>query len=107
MPRRHRPLGAVCQPEPAAAAILRAAEEAPREIWVGLPAIESILGTWRPLACPIAAGPPLPISSRWRPSGGIRERRHPVCLRRPRPRFAWPVWRACESPRRRRGPVAL
>ena len=45
MPRRHWPLGAVYQSEAAAAAILRVAEEAPREIWVGLPAMESILGT--------------------------------------------------------------
>lgn len=44
MRRRHRPLGAVYQPEAAAEAILRAATGARRELWVGVPAIQSILG---------------------------------------------------------------
>ena len=44
MAHRHRPVGAVYQPEAAAAAVVKAAIEAPRELWVGLPAIEAIVG---------------------------------------------------------------
>jgi hypothetical protein len=45
MPRRHRPVGAWYQPEAIAAQIVRAAEQAPRELWIGLPAIQAILGS--------------------------------------------------------------
>ena len=45
MPHRHRPVGAVYQPDVAAAAIVKAAIEAPRELWVGTPVMEAILGT--------------------------------------------------------------
>jgi NAD(P)-dependent dehydrogenase (short-subunit alcohol dehydrogenase family) len=44
MPHRHRPVGAVFQPEAAAAAIVQAAMDAPRELWVGTPTIMAILG---------------------------------------------------------------
>ena len=44
MPHRHRPVGAVYQPEVAAAAIVKAAMEAPRELWVGMPAVQAIAG---------------------------------------------------------------
>jgi len=44
LPHRHRPVGAVYQPEAAAAAIVRAAQEAPRELWVGAPAVQAIAG---------------------------------------------------------------
>ena len=45
MPRRHRPVGAWYQPEAVAEQIVRAADEAPRELWVGLPAIQAIVGS--------------------------------------------------------------
>jgi NAD(P)-dependent dehydrogenase (short-subunit alcohol dehydrogenase family) len=45
MPRRHRPVGAWYRPEAVAEQILRAADAAPRELWVGWPAIEAILGS--------------------------------------------------------------
>jgi NAD(P)-dependent dehydrogenase (short-subunit alcohol dehydrogenase family) len=45
MPRRHRPVGAWYEPETVAAEIVRAAERAPREFWIGLPALEAILGS--------------------------------------------------------------
>ena len=44
MARRHKPVGAVYQPEPIAEAIVNAALNAPRELWVGAPAIQAILG---------------------------------------------------------------
>jgi hypothetical protein len=44
MARRVRPLPPIHQPEAVAAAILRAAETAPRELWVGFAAIRAILG---------------------------------------------------------------
>ncbi len=45
MPRRHRPVGAWYQPEAIAENILHAADEAPRELWIGLPAIQAIVGS--------------------------------------------------------------
>jgi hypothetical protein len=42
---RHQPVGAVYQPEAVAEAIVRAALTAPRELWVGLPAMQAIIGT--------------------------------------------------------------
>jgi NAD(P)-dependent dehydrogenase (short-subunit alcohol dehydrogenase family) len=45
MARRHRPVGTVYQPEPVAEAIVAAALKAPRELWVGAPAMQAILGT--------------------------------------------------------------
>jgi short-subunit dehydrogenase len=42
--RRVRPLPPIHQPEAAARAILRAAESAPRELWVGVASIRAILG---------------------------------------------------------------
>ncbi len=44
MPRRPMPAPPVFRPEAAAAAVLRAADTAPRELWVGLPAARLILG---------------------------------------------------------------
>jgi NADP-dependent 3-hydroxy acid dehydrogenase YdfG len=44
MARRHRPVGEVYQPEPIAEAIVEAARTAPRELWVGAPVIQAILG---------------------------------------------------------------
>jgi len=44
MGRRVRPLSPIHQPEAAAAAILRAAVSAPRELWVGFASIKAILG---------------------------------------------------------------
>jgi NAD(P)-dependent dehydrogenase (short-subunit alcohol dehydrogenase family) len=41
---RHKPVGAVYQPEPVAEAIVDAAFNAPRELWVGAPAVQAILG---------------------------------------------------------------
>jgi NAD(P)-dependent dehydrogenase (short-subunit alcohol dehydrogenase family) len=43
--RRLQPVPPIHEPEPVAAAILRAAYEAPRELWVGGPTIQAILGT--------------------------------------------------------------
>jgi NAD(P)-dependent dehydrogenase (short-subunit alcohol dehydrogenase family) len=45
MPFRHRPVGAVYQPEPIAEAIVAAALKSPRELWVGAPVIQAIFGT--------------------------------------------------------------
>jgi NAD(P)-dependent dehydrogenase (short-subunit alcohol dehydrogenase family) len=45
MPTRHRPVGPVYQPEAAARAIVKAALDAPRELWVGAPVLEALLGT--------------------------------------------------------------
>ncbi|HYZ32805.1 MAG TPA: SDR family oxidoreductase [Crenalkalicoccus sp.] len=45
MPRRARPMGAIHQPEAVAEQIYRAALRAPRELWVGWPTVQAILGT--------------------------------------------------------------
>ena len=45
LPQRPRPVAPVYQPEVAARAIVRAAEEAPRELWVGGSSVQAILGT--------------------------------------------------------------
>ncbi|HEV7253481.1 MAG TPA: SDR family oxidoreductase [Mesorhizobium sp.] len=45
LPRRLQPVGAIHAPEAAAAAILKAARAAPRELWVGGPTVQAILGT--------------------------------------------------------------
>ena len=45
MAKRHRPVGAVYQPMVAAEAIVKAAIEAPRELWVGAPVVQAILGS--------------------------------------------------------------
>ena len=45
MPYRHQPVGACYQPEAVARSIVDAAERAPRELWVGIPAIQAILAT--------------------------------------------------------------
>lgn len=45
MPTRHRPVGPVYRPEAAAEAILKAALTAPRELWVGAPVLQAIVGT--------------------------------------------------------------
>jgi hypothetical protein len=45
MPNRLQPVPPIFQPEPIAEQILWAAEHAPRELWVGGPAIQAILGT--------------------------------------------------------------
>ena len=45
LPRRPQPVPPIYQPEPVAEAICRAAEEAPRELWLGLPSVKAILGT--------------------------------------------------------------
>lgn len=45
MPTRHRPVGPVYQPQAAAEAIVKAALHAPRELWVGAPVLEAVLGT--------------------------------------------------------------
>ncbi len=42
--RRPKPVGAIMQPEGAAEAILRAARDAPRELWVGGSTVQTILG---------------------------------------------------------------
>jgi short-subunit dehydrogenase len=44
LPRRLQPVPPIHQPEAAAAAILRAAQEAPRELWVGAPTMQAIIG---------------------------------------------------------------
>ena len=41
---RHKPVGAPYQPEAIAAQIVRAARDAPRELWIGAPAIQAIVG---------------------------------------------------------------
>jgi hypothetical protein len=43
--RRLQPVPPIHEPEPVADAILRAAHEAPRELWVGGPTVQAILGT--------------------------------------------------------------
>ena len=45
LPRRLQPVPPIHDPEVAAEAIVRAADEAPRELWVGSPTIKAILGT--------------------------------------------------------------
>ena len=45
MGRRHRPVGPVYHPDVAARAIVDAACRGPRELWVGLPVLEALLGT--------------------------------------------------------------
>jgi NAD(P)-dependent dehydrogenase (short-subunit alcohol dehydrogenase family) len=44
LPFRLQPVPPIHQPEPAAETIFRAARRAPRELWVGFPAIQAILG---------------------------------------------------------------
>jgi short-subunit dehydrogenase len=44
MPRRAQPVPPIHQPEAVAEAICRAAETAPRELWVGWPSVRAILG---------------------------------------------------------------
>jgi NAD(P)-dependent dehydrogenase (short-subunit alcohol dehydrogenase family) len=46
MPRRAQPVPPVHQPEAVAEAICRAAETAPRELWVGGPSLRAILGNF-------------------------------------------------------------
>lgn len=45
MPRRVQPVPPIHQPEPVAERIVEATIVAPRELWVGLPAVQAILGT--------------------------------------------------------------
>ena len=45
MPGRPRPMGKIFQPEIAARAVYRAATRPQRELWVGWPAVQAILGT--------------------------------------------------------------
>ena len=45
LPRRLQPVPPIHAPEPVAEAIVRAALEAPRELWVGGPTVQAILGT--------------------------------------------------------------
>jgi NAD(P)-dependent dehydrogenase (short-subunit alcohol dehydrogenase family) len=45
LPRRLQPVPPIYAPEAVAEAVVRAALEAPRELWVGRPAMEAILGT--------------------------------------------------------------
>jgi NAD(P)-dependent dehydrogenase (short-subunit alcohol dehydrogenase family) len=45
LPRRLQPVPPIHDPETVAAAIMRAGFEAPRELWVGTPTIQAILGT--------------------------------------------------------------
>jgi len=45
LPRRLQPVPPIHEPEPVAEAIMRAALEAPREMWIGSPTIQAILGT--------------------------------------------------------------
>jgi NAD(P)-dependent dehydrogenase (short-subunit alcohol dehydrogenase family) len=44
-PFHHQPVGACYQPEAVAESIVNAAEQTPRELWIGAPAIQAILGT--------------------------------------------------------------
>lgn len=46
LPRRLEPVPPIHDPEPVARAVLRAAREAPRELWVGGPAMQAIIGTF-------------------------------------------------------------
>ncbi len=45
LPRRLQPVPPIHEPAPVAEAIVRAALEAPREMWIGAPTIQAILGT--------------------------------------------------------------
>jgi NAD(P)-dependent dehydrogenase (short-subunit alcohol dehydrogenase family) len=45
LPRRLQPVPPIYQPEAVAKAIIQAAARAPRELWVGIPAIRAIVGT--------------------------------------------------------------
>ncbi len=45
LPRRLQPVPPIHEPEPVAEAIVRAALEAPRELWIGGPTVQAILGT--------------------------------------------------------------
>jgi NAD(P)-dependent dehydrogenase (short-subunit alcohol dehydrogenase family) len=45
LPARLQPVPPIFQPEPVAEQIFWAAEHAPRELWVGVPALQAILGT--------------------------------------------------------------
>lgn len=45
LPRRLQPVPPIHDPDPVAQAIVRAALEAPREMWIGGPTIQAILGT--------------------------------------------------------------
>ncbi|WP_241671375.1 SDR family oxidoreductase [Dankookia rubra] len=45
MPRRAQPVPPIHQPEPVAERIVQAALHAPRELWVGGPSVQAILGT--------------------------------------------------------------
>jgi NAD(P)-dependent dehydrogenase (short-subunit alcohol dehydrogenase family) len=45
MPRRAQPVPPIHQPEPVAERIVQAARTAPRELWVGVPSVQAILGT--------------------------------------------------------------
>lgn len=44
MPKVPQPVPPIYQPEAAARAVLKALDQAPRELWVGLPAVQAILG---------------------------------------------------------------
>ena len=44
LPRKLQPVPPIFQPETIAAAVLKAAREAPRELWVGTPAVKAIIG---------------------------------------------------------------
>jgi NAD(P)-dependent dehydrogenase (short-subunit alcohol dehydrogenase family) len=44
LPRRLQPVPPIHEPEPVAEAIMRAALDAPREMWIGSPTIQAILG---------------------------------------------------------------
>lgn len=46
LPMRPQPAPPVYQPEVAAQAVVRAAYEAPRELWVGMPVLKLIAGQW-------------------------------------------------------------
>jgi len=46
MPRKPMPVPPIFQPEFGARAVLRAAQHAPRELWVGKPAIQAIVGNF-------------------------------------------------------------
>jgi short-subunit dehydrogenase len=43
--RRLQPVPPIHEPEPVAEAVIRAARDAPRELWVGSPTVQAILGT--------------------------------------------------------------
>ncbi|MDC7785427.1 SDR family oxidoreductase [Rhodoplanes sp. TEM] len=45
MPRRAQPVPPIYQPEAIAREIVRAADRAPRELWIGYPALKAIIGT--------------------------------------------------------------